>query len=513
MPDLLGTDAIQVPDDTIAMLYPTRDNHTIVGESENGLPLRSPKSLVELSVDALCRSLPNLEGALPRGLPHDVVDDIVRSLYNHSALNASTLAALRNCELSHLSLAGCRGVTDAWLAALCGNHCEDDAMDMDVDDDQDHHQDQDGECILSRQPHDDGSIGTASSYVSAHQDAMFLALPADVQTDKEEAIFMDTSQHDQPQHQQQVQEDAVLLQEDEDDPQHLYQVTMSDYTVPCFAESLVTLHLRGCQLITDSGLMHLGDLYALKEAYLDECHSITGSGLLFLSECYDLVTLSLANCRRLGDQGVMHIAHLDSLKELNLSSCRCLTDQSLVAIAHLYNLRSLYLSLCDELTDHGLDNLASLERLAELRLGWCRRITDAGIERVSKQAGRATILHVLELARTGITDDCLPSLAQLRSLRELDVRGCASLSSIGLGNALANMPQLTTLNVAYCPAIMYVHTAAFMRSSIDTCVHYIRCAAVFLFSSVLTLQNMLIETMIPGDRVGKARSVLSKRWI
>jgi hypothetical protein len=30
------------------------------------------------------------------------------------------------------------------------------------------------------------------------------------------------------------------------------------------------------------------------------------------------------------------------------------------------------------------------------------------------------------------------------------------LSSMGLGNALANLNQLKTLNVAYCPAILYV---------------------------------------------------------
>jgi Leucine-rich repeat (LRR) protein len=457
---------MQVPDDTIAWLYPSRDNFEIVGETENGLPLRSPKSLVALCVDALCRSLPHLEGALPRSLPHDVVDDIVQSLYDHSALNASTLAALRNCELSHLSLAGCRGVTDSWLAALSGNHSEEDAMDVDVDIDKNKGKDKDernpgkeqeqdnGHAIrLSRQP-DDGSTGTASSYVSAHQDAMLMTtLPVvDVQAD-EELIYMDTSQH-------QFQEDALLLPDDgdyyDDDPR-MYQVTMSaEDLIPYFAESLVTLDLRGCQLVTDSGLMHLGDLYALKEAYLDECHSITGSGLLFLSECYDLVTLSLANCRRLGDEGILHIAHLDSLKELNLSSCRCLTDQSLVAISHLYDLRSLQLSLCDEITDRGLDDLASLERLTHLRLGWCRRITDVGIQRLSEQTGRSATLHVLELSRTDISDECLPSLARLRSLRELDVRGCTNLSSLALGNALANLPHLTALNVAYCPAIMYV---------------------------------------------------------
>lgn len=67
---------------------------------------RSPKSLSALCVDAVCRSLPNLDGELPAGLPQDVVDEIVGSLVKHSALTATTLRVLKNCELGKLVLCG-----------------------------------------------------------------------------------------------------------------------------------------------------------------------------------------------------------------------------------------------------------------------------------------------------------------------------------------------------------------------------------------------------------------------
>jgi hypothetical protein len=100
----------QVPDDNISALYPVDDNYVFVDGNR-----RSPKSLAELSIEALCRALPYLDGELPPGLPDDIVNDILKSLMQHSALNASTLRVLRNCEIGALSLAGCRGVSDEWL--------------------------------------------------------------------------------------------------------------------------------------------------------------------------------------------------------------------------------------------------------------------------------------------------------------------------------------------------------------------------------------------------------------
>lgn len=92
---------LQIQDGSVARLYPKQDNY--VNEGDGG---RSPKSLSALCVDAVCRSLPNLDGNLPAGLPQDVVDDIIGSLMRHAALNATTLRVLKNCELGKLELCG-----------------------------------------------------------------------------------------------------------------------------------------------------------------------------------------------------------------------------------------------------------------------------------------------------------------------------------------------------------------------------------------------------------------------
>ena len=70
------------------------------------------------TVQTICRSLPNLEGELPPGLPQDIVDRIVQSLTSHSALNCTTLRTLARCELGSLNLARCRGVSDEWLTSI-----------------------------------------------------------------------------------------------------------------------------------------------------------------------------------------------------------------------------------------------------------------------------------------------------------------------------------------------------------------------------------------------------------
>ena len=70
------------------------------------------------SILCVWRYLIKLFFKLPAGLPQNVVDDIVQSLIEHSALNATTLRVLKNCEVGTLCLAGCRGVTDDWLEPL-----------------------------------------------------------------------------------------------------------------------------------------------------------------------------------------------------------------------------------------------------------------------------------------------------------------------------------------------------------------------------------------------------------
>lgn len=449
----------QLPDNAIAALYPIEDNYVL--EDNN---LRSPKSLVDLCVDTLCRSLPFLEGELPPGVPQDVVDAITQSLMKHSALNAKALRALKNCEMDSLTLAGCRGVTDEWLEPFGGSNStespllshlssnsEDDAAamhSMDLDDIKSAHETAFGaagappESLTVDRYDGNGSNSSTStsSFVSASSTPFEHPSEARITLDQAPMTPMTpNSMSSLP------VEDFVMHN------------TSSPYParpLPTMSSNLVLLDLRGSQNLTDRGLMQLRDLGALEVAKLDHCHSLVGRGLIVLANSHRLHTVSLANCRRLTDEAVINISHLIGLESLSVDGCRCLTDRSLAAISDLCYLRRLDLSQCDLLTDQGLEHLEDLDVLEELSLGWCRLITDRGLDTLTNQPGRSTVLKVLRLARCPISDDGASCLGRLRELQELDLNGCSNIGSIALGETLGRLMNLTALDVSYCPGIL-----------------------------------------------------------
>lgn len=396
---------------------------------------RSPKSLVELCIDNVCRNLPYLDHALPPGLPQDVVDDVVKSLMKHAALNATTLCILRNCELGALSLAGCRGVTDAWLLPLSRaptaspsfSHASHDIEFMES-------MDLDG---FPSTPHTHKHCGNEESSCSTNSFLSASSTPYK---------YNSGNQHDN-----------VKLSPDSSSRKSppMKNVMMHPTVSPPIITSYLTLlDLRGSQRLTDQGLMQLHDLQSLEVVKLDGCHSLVGRGLLAFAGSHRLHTLSLANCRRLSDEAIINISHLTSIEALSLDGCRCLTDRSLVAISNLYELQKLDLSQCDLFTDEGLEYLHDLELLNELSLGWCRLVTDRGLDTLTQQPGRSTLLRILRLARCPITDQGVVHLGRLSALEELDLNGCSSIGSSALGNTLDSLINLTSLDVSYCPGIL-----------------------------------------------------------
>jgi Leucine Rich repeat len=437
---------LQIPDGSIADLYPIQDNYVNVSGN-----LRSPKSLTELCVEALCRSLPYLDGELPSGLPQDVVDDVIHSLVQHSALTATTLRVLRNCELGTLTLAKSRGVTDAWLAPFLHRHDVTDAIqamppspaetimnnddssimdtEMDLDDEEGI-----GENIEDpdSKPASDIFYGTFKAHTLDPdcESASFASVNED---NDSQSFSMDVS----------IKKEPVAVKR-----------SSTSSLASSVTSNLTLLDIRGSQGLTDRGLLQLTHLRNLQVAKLDQCHSLTGRGLLALCQSHKLHSLSLANCRRLTDEAVINISHLTSLQALSLGGCRCLTDRSLAAISELYNLQKLDLSQCDLITDQGLDELKHLAMLQELSLGWCREITDEGVRRFTDHPGRDHSLRVLRLARCTISDYGVAHLARLQALEELDLNGCAGIKSSALGQTLEKLKRLTVLDVSHCPGIM-----------------------------------------------------------
>jgi len=417
----------ELPDRAIATLYPVHDNYIVVQQnsSESGLGttlVRSPKRLFDLCVEQVCRSLPDLDGELPPGLPQDLVSAIVKSLVSHSALNGTTLKALKNCELGELPLGGCRGVKDDWLRGLVSkNKSSPIAMSL-VEDDMKIS----GKCSIAeiKGGDDSSSSCSTSSFLSA--------------TSSPETLC-----------------DCNSLKTTPDMFNLLYSTSTNVSHSVVSTSTMTVLDLRGSSRLTDRGLLQLRDVSLLEIAKLDNCHNIIGRGLVAFSSCHRLNTLSLANCRRLSDEAIVNISHLTSLNALSLDGCRNLTVMSMEALGNLHQLCKLDLSQCDLITDEGMEYLKNLEYLQELSLGWVRNITDVGIEMLCNQPNRCKYLRILRLSRCcSITDVGVSHLSKLSMLQELDLNGCSSITSAALALTLEKLKCLNTLDVSYCPGIL-----------------------------------------------------------
>lgn len=513
---------IQIPDESIEALYQD-DSNFAIRSSYYG----PPKSLAELACHALCRSLPNMETEIPPGIPQDVVNMILNSLKEHSALTATTLRSLRNCEMSELSFTNCRGVTDEWLEPLAPRRLEDvrgkflsfSTSDFPVGqriatnqnavfeealhkDSRELNEVTDNPICLNPIDNFDlknrsrNSESSASSFFSVDEN-QGMTIP----DESNDEFITNPRKH----YYQKIDDfaegfninessiesfSAYKMSKDEnrspslDETEVSYESTNSkgsdlrcsdliiqeqnylpsssenDASIPyqTFAATsgITFLDLRGCQHITDQGLMNLGFLFDVEVALFDNCHSLTGTGLRVLVDSKKLHTLSLAYCRRLTDDGIVCISQcLPALKTLSLEGCRCLSDRSLLSISGLVSLRELDLCQCDLITDVGFKYLENLRNLSTISLGWCRNVTDKGIDTLTMQPGRATTIRVIRLARlTGITDVGITYIGRLSSLERLDLSGCCSVTSVALGSTLEKLTKLETLDVSYCPGIL-----------------------------------------------------------
>jgi len=495
-----------VPDGSIANMYPIEENYA---KGPNNR--RSPKSLAELCIDEVCRSLPYLDGDLPPGLPQNIVDDVVTSLINHSALNETTLCALQNCELGVLSLARCRGVTDEWLKPLSNRnltsssnfthkHIEELGGCMDLDNhrnseeisyrkiDQHHINCEHHMNYASKEK--SGSLSSSSCSTSSFLSAStnFYGVPGTSEEYTSDDITANPI--------------MTAIPMEEDNLNFDQKITNFPFSSSSLTSNLTHLDLCGSQRLTDEGLLHLTNLGCLEVAKFDNCHSIIGRGLLALSSSRRLHTLSLANCRRLTDEAIINISHLTSLEALALNGCRCLTDRSIAAISNLYELRKLDLSQCDLITDAGLGNLEHLEGLEELSLGWCRGITDHGLDTLTMQPFRSKILLILSVARCLLTDKGVKYLGRLRALEELDLNGCSDIGGKALGESLEQLENLVALNASYCSGILRTSWQGKINSlkSLELCYSGIKDSQLAKLTNLPSIEEINLDSCPIGDR-------------
>ncbi|CAB9527421.1 F-box LRR-repeat protein [Seminavis robusta] len=467
-----------VPDRCIASLYPMEDTREKGGEK---LDQGRLKSLAQLCTETVCRSLVDLQGELPPGLPQEVVDDIVESLVEHSALNATTLGALKNCEIRRLHLSGCRGVTDQWLEPFANAN---------------------NGGPISLVPGQVGKEsawcfhpdGTAPQHTSRSREHESIASSCSRSTSSfVSAISKVEPESDIVDHTSTAELEALEKYED---------TIFSFSTLPenSTASGLTLLDLRGSPKLTDKGLLQLPDLPGLEVAKLDGCHALIGRGLLAFSASHRLHTLSLSNCRRLTDEAIINVSHLASMENLVLEGCRCLTDRALAALPGLSRLQKLDLSQCDLLTDSGLEHLDCLDNLEEVSMGWCRGITNRGINIFTAQPGRER-LRVFHLARCLVTDDGVDYLGRLSGLVELNLNGCSRIGGHALARTLERIPKLEVLDVSYCPGILRTSWQGKIPSlrTLELCFSGVQDSHMAKLSDLPNLEELNLDSCCVGD--------------
>lgn len=406
-----------MPNDSISHFYPTQDNY--IPHSDG---TRSPKSLVDLCISSLCRSLPNFD-ELPPGLPQELVDQILASLTSHGALNSTTLRCLNKCELRVMNLASCRGVSDEWFSSPrdktfgmrslsparkreeqrprsasmpYGNpstplplrsiqHTLDtppsnflggSSSMMDVDDEE--HQ----ELISTPQEPMDGESmdeesfsSSSASFVSAFSSPFSVPSASSREVEETSEAQMHSpllpgalpppdffSMKPRPMRQSPSSSGICMP---------LYPSLVRQ--LPPFLPYASSLHTQESLEYADTSEYseHENNKHSSLTVLDLRGSRITDRGLLRLSQPSPLTSLEIAkldNCHGITGRGLISFAHSNNLHTLTLANCRRVTDEAVVNISHLGSLVALNLGGCRCLTDRSLEALGGLHELKKLDL-------------------------------------------------------------------------------------------------------------------------------------------------
>lgn len=480
----------EIPDQLITHFYPVDDNYD---PHPTDPTLRCPKSLTDLCVQTICRSLPNLEGELPPGLPQDCIDRIVQSLTSHSALNSTTLRALSKCELGTLNLHRARGVSDEWLTCISSFSSRSSSMSYPG-----------GNVATSR--HVQASVpsspplrvvssfahnnnaGSGTSLMMMdlgeyddHDSAMNYYQPPLLSSPSIKELQEDNNTN--------AMEDCcvgsfgsrstssfVSAKEEMNPPSSSSTPLLpsvlpppeffSMNSTPTPTSSLWLYQTRSSSLSDPSNALGKAPLLPRNssqsspsnEDVVAESTSLSGRDEM----CYDetnsatstITLLDLRGSQRLSDRGLLQLSHtpLCSLEVARLDNCHGITGRGLLAFSRSYKLHTLSLSNCRRLTDEAVVNVSHLgESLMTLNLGGSRCLTDRSLEAMSGLLG----LRQLDLSQCDlITNEGLNNLANLDQIEELSLGWCRLISDGGLEilSEQRNRPQtLRVLHLARCP--------------------------------------------------------------
>eukprot|EP00250_Pteridium_aquilinum_P004190 c14419_g1_i1 orf=152-1207(-) len=186
------------------------------------------------------------------------------------------------------------------------------------------------------------------------------------------------------------------------------------------------INLEFSQGLEDNDLRWLETQKEIQSINLNACQKITDLGLEVVARsCPKLKCFSIYWNLRITDAGVEALVrNCKDLTMLNLSGCKGVTNKSL-----------------EIMSVHGTS-------LTTLNLTRCTRLTDDGLRQLLDSCENIEVLYLY--AVSSFTDKSYAKLANLQSLRVLDLCGAQNLTDDGICQGLANCKELESLNLTWC---------------------------------------------------------------
>ena len=219
--------------------------------------------------------------------------------------------------------------------------------------------------------------------------------------------------------------------------------------------------------------------------------------VLSYSKLFQSITsLSLPKCRELTDESLKIFQSIKNLTELSLYGCCQVTNHGLIHLVHCSKLESLDLSNCSKITR--LKALSGLfGQLKTLNLAQCsnlRQVTFFSSSAVASPSNSATSLLLkldLSLCRH-INDKRLTCCLQLLPcLQVLSIRGCSSVTNLGLYSIRDYSPRLAVLDISW----LYQVTLEGLASSLGQLHCLSEVSMCGMKSPVVTVLRLLLPSV------------------
>lgn len=250
----------------------------------------------------------------------------------------------------------------------------------------------------------------------------------------------------------------------------------------------ITVHsvkLNGCELLSDKGLGFVARFCIdLEELDVSGCCCITSKGLHdILLNCHTLTHLDTSGCTCVNSVsapvangfGLGHHGSFLQLRYLDLSDCVAFDDLGMRVVGLSCGLlENLYLRRCNRVTDVGIKHIAQhCVHLKELSVSDCFKVRDFSMKEIAKNCAG---LKYLSAAKCPVTDTAMKYIGKhCVKLKYLNIRGCESVSDVGLTHIVQNCFKLRSLDAGKCDItdnglhIIGIHCPQLKKLSIRGC--------------------------------------------